>query len=209
MTLWIGLIVASYLLGAIPFSFLIVRWRMGEDVRALGSGNAGATNVLRTTGVMAGVVTLILDVLKGSLAVALAVLSAAPSAVIAGCALAAVVGHIFPVYLGFRGGKGVATAAGVLGLLSPFPTLVAVGVFIIVVVPTRYVALASVAAAVAYPLALAGAAALGWISADRWLIGGAAAIAGLIIFKHRENLRRLRAGTEPRLEKGVIEKGAP
>lgn len=209
MKLWGLLILSSYLLGAIPFSYLIVRWRLGEDVRSLGSGNAGATNVLRTTGAMAGVTTLILDVFKGAAAVAAAELSAAPPAVVAGCGLAAVVGHVFPVYLKFRGGKGVATAAGALGLLSPFPTLVAVGVFIVVVAPTRFVALASVAAAISYPLTLAGASAAGWISADRWLLGFTTAIAALIIYKHRGNLRRLRAGTEPRLQRGVIEKGAP
>ncbi|MCB1033265.1 MAG: glycerol-3-phosphate 1-O-acyltransferase PlsY [Acidobacteria bacterium] len=203
------LILASYLLGGIPFSYLIVRWRLGEDVRKLGSGNAGATNVLRTTGVGAGLATLILDVLKGSAAVAAGILTSAPSAVVAVCGLAAVMGHVFPVYLRFRGGKGVATAAGALGLLSPFPMLVALGVFVIVVIPTRFVALASISAAASYPLALAGASALGWISSDGWLLGSTAAIAALIIYKHRDNIRRLRAGTEPRLEKGVIEKGAP
>ncbi len=205
----LALILGSYLLGAIPFSYLIVRWRLGEDVRRLGSGNAGATNVLRTTGVMSGVSTLVLDVFKGALAVGIADLRGAPSAVVAICGLAAVFGHIFPVYLKFRGGKGVATAAGALGLLSPFPTLVAVGVFIVVVAPTRFVALASVSAAVSYPLTLTGASAAGWILSDRWLLGCTTAIAILIVFKHRDNLRRLREGTEPRLEKGVIEKGAP
>ena len=209
MNLAAALILGSYLLGGIPFSYVIVRWRLGEDVRSLGSGNAGATNVLRTTGVLPGVLTLILDVLKGSLAVAAADLLGAPPKILALCGLAAVVGHIFPVYLGFRGGKGVATAAGALGLLSPFPTLVAMGVFIVVVAPTRYVALASVSAAGELPLSLAGASALGWISAGPWLLSCTSAIAILIIFKHRDNLRRLRAGTEPRVEKGVIEKGAP
>lgn len=209
MSGWVPLIVGSYLLGGVPFSYLIVRWRLGKDVRTLGSGNAGATNVLRTTGVMAGVVTLILDVLKGSTAVGAADLLGAPAGVGAACGVAAVLGHVYPVYLGFRGGKGVATAAGVLGVLSPLPTLIAFAVFTVVVIPSRLVALASVSSAASYPLAAWAVSRLGWIEARQWLFEASAVIAALIIWKHRSNLRRLRAGTEPRLERGVIDTEAP
>jgi glycerol-3-phosphate acyltransferase PlsY len=204
MSSW-SLILGAYLLGAVPFSYLIVRWRSGKDVRDLGSGNAGATNVLRTTGVAEGVLTLILDMLKGAAAVGTAQAYDAAPEVVAGCGVAAVVGHIYPVYLGFRGGKGVATASGALGSLSPVPTLAALAVFVIVVVPTRYVALASVLATVSYPLALLGASHLGWIVAAPWTLEASIAIAVLVVFKHRENLRRLRTGTEPRLERGTLD----
>ncbi len=201
------MVVGSYLIGAIPFSFLIVKWRLGEDVRSLGSGNAGATNVLRTSGVLPGLATLILDVVKGAFPVAGAELVGASPETVAACGMAAVAGHVFPVYLLFRGGKGVATAAGVFGVLSPFPTLVALGVFVVVAIPTRYVALASVCSAVSYPLALWAAARAGWIEVGPWTLGVALGIVALVVFKHRENLRRLRAGTEPRLRRGTIDKG--
>ena len=206
MKSWGMLLAASYLLGAIPFSYLIVRWRLGTDVRALGSGNAGATNVLRTTGLLEGVGTLVLDVFKGAAVVGVAEVMGAPLWVVAGCGLAAVLGHIYPIYLGFRGGKGVATAAGALGVLSPFPTMVACAVFVIVVIPTRFVALASVSAAASYPLAVWVTDALGWIEAREWVLEATTAIAALVIWKHRSNLRRLWNGTEPRLERGVLDK---
>ncbi len=202
-----GLVLASYFAGAIPFSYLIVRYRLGTDVRKLGSGNAGATNVLRTAGVGAGLMTLILDVVKGAGTVVAAELLGAPPAIVAACGFAAVAGHVFPVYLLFRGGKGVATASGVFGVLSPFPTLVAIGVFVIVAVPTRYVALASVCSAASYPLALWGASRAGWVEAGPWILPAAFGISALVVYKHRENLRRLRNGTEPRLRRGTIEKG--
>jgi len=209
MTSWAILLVASYLVGAIPFSYLIVRWKLGADVRSLGSGNAGATNVLRTTGVLEGVGTLVLDVFKGALMGGVAEVMGAPAWVVAGSGLAAVLGHVYPVYLGFRGGKGVATAAGALGVLSPFPTMVAFAVFVIVVIPTRFVALASVSAAASYPLALWATDALGWIEARDWVLEATTAIAALVIWKHRGNLRRLLNGTEPRLERGVIDRETP
>ncbi len=199
MSRWWLLLAASYFVGAIPWGYVIVRWRLGADVRKLGSGNPGATNVLRTTGVVAGVVTLILDVAKGAAPVVAAELMHAPAPVVAGAGLVAVLGHVFSIFLRGRGGKGVATATGALGVLSPFPTLVALAVFVVVVVPTRLVALASVCAAASYPLAAAAADGLGWIDAWPWVVASSSFIAVLIISRHRANIRRLRAGTEPRL----------
>lgn len=190
----------AYLLGSVSFSYLIVRKLQGRDVRTLGSHNAGATNVLRVAGRRAGLAALALDVGKGALAVTAARLLELPSTVVYASASAAVVGHIFPLFLGFRGGKGVATGAGTTAVLAPLPTILAAGAFALVVWRTGYVALGSVtAAAVAAPLVfLCGR--LGWTrAADPELLVTVALIGALIIVKHAENLRRLRAGCEPRL----------
>ena len=185
-------VLLGYLAGSVPFAFLLAR-RAGIDVRLAGSGNVGAANVLRTTGVRRGLTVMLLDVAKGAAAIAVAHLASAGSVTVAAAGGAAIVGHIYPVWLKFRGGKGVAVAAGVFALLAPLGTVIAGVIFIAVVVSTRYVSLGSVAASVALPPAawLTGASASEIITA--------AAAAALIVFRHRTNLGRVRAGTERRL----------
>jgi len=197
-------ILLAYLIGSIPFGYLIVRTTGRGDVRETGSGGTGATNVSRRAGKAAGVLTLVLDALKGAIAVLVAriMLGGAATNVnakwfVAAAAVAAIAGHIFPVWLRFRGGKGVATGVGVFFMLAPFALLCAALVFLIVVAITRYVSLASLAAVVLIPFFL-------WL--QKWLIQPAADIrppltaavvsALLIIFAHRGNIRRLISGTE-------------
>ncbi|HEX4954259.1 MAG TPA: glycerol-3-phosphate 1-O-acyltransferase PlsY [Thermoanaerobaculia bacterium] len=196
-----ALIVAgSYLLGSVSFSYLIVRYLVGEDIRSLGSGNAGATNVLRTTGTKAGLLTLLCDVGKGAGAVAVAKLLDGGAWVVGLAALAVVAGHCFPVFLSFRGGKGVATGAGVAAVLTPLPLAVAILLFALVVWRTGYVALGSLAAAVAVPTAALGFGRLGWgPPVTRELLGTLGGVVAMIVFQHRINLRRLREKSEARL----------
>ncbi|MCY3929832.1 MAG: glycerol-3-phosphate 1-O-acyltransferase PlsY [Acidobacteria bacterium] len=198
-------VVAAYLLGSLPWSYLIVRLHRGIDVRTIGSRSAGATNVLRASGKWAALLALLLDAAKGAAAVVLARSLEVGSWWLAAAAVAAVAGHVFPVFLGFRGGKGVATAAGVLALLVPGAAVGALAVFIVVVAWRRYVSLGSISAAVALPL-LVGV--YWWSGAFRGdhgvdsgpaLLAGTAAIAVLVILKHHANVRRLLAGTESRL----------
>ena len=185
-------ILLGYLAGSVPFAFLLAR-RAGIDVRVAGSGNVGAANVLRTTGTWRGVIVMALDVAKGALAVVLASLTQAGVTVTAAAAAAAVVGHIYPVWLRFHGGKGVAVAAGVFGILTPIATAVAAGLFLVIVWVTRYVSLGSIAATLALPPAA-------WASGEPGSVVAAAAATGaLILFRHRGNIRRLRAGTERRM----------
>jgi glycerol-3-phosphate acyltransferase PlsY len=185
-------VLLGYLAGSVPFAFLLAR-RAGIDVRVAGSGNVGAANVLRTTGAWRGVVVMVLDIAKGSLAVALASLTHAGVTLTALAAAAAVVGHIYPVWLRFRGGKGVAVAAGVFAVQTPMATTVAAALFLIIVAETHYVSLGSIAATVALPSAA-------WITGEPAAVVGAAAGTGaLILFRHRGNIRRLLAGTERRL----------
>jgi glycerol-3-phosphate acyltransferase PlsY len=197
---------ASYLLGSIPFGYLLVRIFRGEDVRQSGSGNIGATNVSRKSPVL-GVLTLLLDALKGTCAVLLAdevFMRSPPGNVdvslyppLSLVALCAVLGHMFPVWLRFRGGKGVATSVGAFALLVPRATLGAFVVFLVVALASRYVSLASVAAAFSLPV-------FAWFSLrDRQSEGlltllPIAIASVLVIVKHHANIRRLLAGTEPR-----------
>jgi len=193
-SLSIGLLV-GYLTGSVPFAFLLAR-RAGVDVRMEGSGNVGAANVLRTTGMGRGLAVMALDVAKGAAAVAIASLSSGGVAVAALTGAAAVVGHIYPVWLRFHGGKGVAVAAGVFAMLSPIATAIAITLFVVTVWTTRYVSLGSVAATLALPPAA-------WLTgAPGVVVGAAAGTAGLILFRHRANLRRLRSGTERRISRG-------
>ena len=187
----------GYLVGSIPFAFLLSRHR-GIDLRRAGSGNIGASNVLRTTGVRAAVLAMVLDGVKGALAVLVAQLfSAGPVAgVIA--AFASVIGHVYPIWLRFRGGKGVATAAGAFAVLAPEALGIALCVFLIAVVATRFISVGSIAGA----LTLALVAALG--DAPGIIAIGAAASALVIISRHRENLARLVAGTERRIGQRVV-----
>jgi acyl phosphate:glycerol-3-phosphate acyltransferase len=192
----------SYLLGSIPFGYLLVRIFCGEDVRRSGSGNIGATNVSRKSPVLGGL-TLLLDACKGSAAVLLAHKisggiwgSPKPYQAMALAGMFAVVGHIFPLWLRFRGGKGVATGLGSFAVIAPRAVLIAVCIFIVVVLVFRYVSLGSIIAVGAFPLlALPGAVHRGNQSA----LGFVAATSLLIIASHHENISRLLAGTENRI----------
>jgi glycerol-3-phosphate acyltransferase PlsY len=194
------LLLGAYLLGSLPFSFLVARLFGVKDVRSVGSGNVGATNVMRSAGKAAGILAFVLDASKGAAAALLARgLFGEASAFVPAAAAAAVVGHMYPVWLGFRGGKGVATGAGAFLPIAPAATLVGLVTFTATLAATRYVSAASVTAAVA----LAAATFLtGRTAATCWT---ALAIALFIVFKHRTNLRRLAAGTENRLGKSGSE----
>jgi acyl phosphate:glycerol-3-phosphate acyltransferase len=199
--LWL-LVLLGYLLGSIPFGYLLVRARSGGDVRAMGSGNIGATNVARTAGWSIGVATLVLDAAKGFFAVWLAGhFSAGNVRFMMYAGLAAILGHIFPVWLKFSGGKGVAPALGVFLMISWTAVAAAVAIFAIVFLFWRYVSLASVSAAAALPLLVY------LLYAPRHappatVTAGTLLAAVLVIVKHRGNIERLMAGTEPRFEMG-------
>lgn len=190
--------IASYLLGSIPFGLLLTRALGRGDVRKVGSGNIGATNVARAAGLLAGALTLALDVAKGAGAVLLAEKLSNDSATwMMIAAFAALLGHCFPVWLKFKGGKGVATAAGVFLILSPLACLAAVILFILVVIFWRYVSLGSVAAAAAMPLLIYFL----WApphAPPLVITVGTLAVSLLITYKHRGNLRRLVERTEPK-----------
>ena len=172
----------------------------GFDIRTAGSGNAGATNVLRTAGRWPAVAVLVLDIAKGLLPVLVARALAAPGPVVGAVAVAAVVGHVFPAYHSFRGGKGVATATGAMVALAPPPALLAALVFALVAAATRYVALASITAVGLYPLLVFAAGRAGWIAPPpAWLLASAGLIALLVVAAHHDNISRLQAGTEHRL----------
>jgi len=189
----------AYLLGSIPFGYLIVRWQKGTDVRATGSGSIGATNVMRSLGVTGFLATFILDVGKGSVAVLLAArLTAHDPRWIAVAATVAILGHCFPVWLTFRGGKGVATGVGVFIALAPIQVGLAVAIFAVVVATWRYVSLGSVTAAAAFPIILYF---LKEPPPPLPIVLGAATGAAIIIAKHHSNIRRLLSGTENRLGK--------
>ena len=186
----LALVVLAYLLGSLSFGLLIARVHGGADLRRSGSGNIGATNVARTMGKTAGILTLLGDGAKGLVAVLCAQAWGQASVLPAVAALAAVLGHMFPLYHGFKGGKGVATALGVLLPTLPLPLLGGFIVWLVVVVVWRYVSAGSMLAALVVPLLAA-----------LWaypipLVLAAAMIALLVLYKHRENLSRLRQGSE-------------
>lgn len=193
----------AYLLGSIPFGLILVRLVRGEDVRLSGSGNIGATNVARTGGAKLGVTTLILDALKGYAAVTFAMaVSHRDAAIDAGlaaalAALCAILGHVFPVWLKFRGGKGVATAVGAFLGLAPRAVLVVLAIFLIIVAIFRYVSLGSMVASAVFPV-LAYFLYRGTSTVADLLVMFAASL--LIILKHKANIRRLLNGTENRLQ---------
>lgn len=184
----------AYLIGSIPFSFLVARAFGVRDVRTVGSGNVGATNVLRSAGRAAGAAALVLDVAKGAFAVALAARVAPEQPSLSAlAAFAVVVGHVFPVWLGLRGGKGAATGLGAFAWLEPTAALLALPVFVLTVATTHFASLGSVVGA----LSLA-ALALFFRGLDAVAVA-AAATAALIVIRHRGNLRRILDGTERRL----------
>jgi glycerol-3-phosphate acyltransferase PlsY len=185
---------AAYFLGSVPFAIVLVRLFRGVDVRMQGSGNAGATNVLRTAGKGLAVGTMLLDVGKGVLAVVLMQAVTYDARWLGAAAVAAVLGHVFPVWFSFRGGKGVATAIGSFGVLAPGAVLAVVGAFVLVVAATRFVSLGSVTAACLLPLAMR----LLFHAPDAEIVAAAAATC-LLVVSHRANIRRLLTGTERRL----------
>jgi len=190
---------AAYLLGSIPFGYVIVKLRQGGDVRSSGSGNIGATNVSRVAGPLAGIVTLLLDAGKGYLAVwAAGRLTGGSTRWIALAGLAAIIGHLYPVWIGFRGGKGVATAVGVFVPICWQAVGVAALLWLAVVGAWRYVSLASVVASAALPLLTYLLYAPGYAPPHSVSLATSLA-AALIILKHRANLQRLLHGNENRL----------
>jgi acyl phosphate:glycerol-3-phosphate acyltransferase len=197
-----GLIPIGYLLGSIPFGYLLVRATGGGDIRFQGSGNIGATNVVRSSGWTIGVLTLLLDAAKGSLAVWLADhFSRGNVRVAVYAGLAAILGHVFPVWLRFDGGKGVATSLGVF-LVICWPAVAAAAIlFVLVVSFWRYVSLGSISAAAALPLLVYLLYAPGHAPPTAVTFSTLLA-AALVIVKHRDNIERLLAGTEPRFEIG-------
>jgi acyl phosphate:glycerol-3-phosphate acyltransferase len=182
----------AYLAGAIPFGYLLVKWKTGSDVRASGSGNIGATNVLRTTGRVAGIATLLLDIAKGWFAVWLAArLTGNDPLWMALAALAVMAGHAFPVFLKFQGGKAVASFIGAFLYLTPLALAAVLIVFAVVVAWTRHISMGSIVGAATLPLGV-------WLIAQAPLPVFAASLVGaaFVIYKHSSNIQRLRAGTE-------------
>jgi acyl phosphate:glycerol-3-phosphate acyltransferase len=199
---FIGIAAAAYLLGSIPIGYLLVRLFRHQDIRTVGSGNIGATNVLRSGGKGLGAATFALDVIKGAAAVGLGALVASSllptvpeRSVEALAALFAVLGHMFPIWLRFKGGKGVATGFGVFLVAAPLAALSAITLFAIILALTRYVSLASIVGAASFPV-------FAWFMVHgqrpTFFIAVQAIVALLIIVKHHPNIRRLMAGNEHR-----------
>src|ERR1700675_431883 len=199
-SLWI--VVLAYLLGSVPVGYLLVRIFCKQDIRTVGSGNIGATNVLRSGGKGLGAATFVLDVLKGASAVLLGTMLAAPLLpnvpqrnVEALAALCAVIGHMFPVWLRFKGGKGVATGFGVFLVAAPLAALASITLFSLAFALTRYVSLASILAAASFPI-------FAWLTVSgprpAFFIAVQCIVSLLIIVKHHANISRLLSGTEHR-----------
>lgn len=189
----IAIVAVAYLIGSVPFALLMARRWGAADLRRVGSGNLGAANVLRASGVTAGVLVAALDVAKGVASVLIAGRLTGSADLTAMAGFAAIVGHIYPVWLRFRGGKGVATACGVFSVLAPLALPASAAIFVATVWVTKYISLGSVLASAALPL-LAYA-----MGTPAPAVVAAFAAAVLIIFRHRSNLGRLRAGTERRI----------
>ena len=185
-------VAAAYLIGAIPFGYLLVRLRSGKDVREMGSGNIGATNVLRTTGRALGVLTLLLDIAKGAFAVWLAgYLTHGSMFWMTMAALAVMAGHAFPVFLKFKGGKAVASFVGAFLYLTPAPLLATLLLFVLTVAVSRYISLGSIVAAGLFPLAV-------WLieHPPYYVVLAALVSGGFIVYRHRGNIHRIKAGSE-------------
>jgi acyl phosphate:glycerol-3-phosphate acyltransferase len=201
-----GIAIAAYLLGSIPFGYILVRIFRRQDIRSVGSGNIGATNVIRSGAKGLGALTFALDVLKGSAAVWLASLAASalapaipPRDTEAVAALLAVIGHMFPVWLKFHGGKGVATGFGVFLVAAPWAALASIGLFFVVLAISRIVALGSIIGAASFPI-------FAWflVAGDRpiFFMAVQVIVALLIVVKHHANIHRLLTGTENRFGAG-------
>lgn len=189
----ISILIGAYLLGAVPFGLLFSRLLAKRDPREFGSGNIGATNAMRTGGKVVGVLTLLADIGKGALAVGLALLFAAPEWLVAGVALAAFLGHIYPVYLRFKGGKGVATMFGVVLPWQPWLAVLAFAVWLSALKLGRFVSVASILAGWSLPLG-------GWLlHVSHECLIASALFALLMTWRHESNIRRLFAGQEPKV----------
>lgn len=187
------LLFAAYVIGSIPFALILARRWGAVDLRRVGSGNIGAANAMRASGITAGVLVAILDITKGACSVLLAARFSQHSAAPAAAGIAAIVGHVYPIWLRFRGGKGVATACGAFSVLTPLAIPPALVIFLITVTMTKYVSLGSMLATIALPpIAYA-------IGSPAPAVIAACIAAVLVIFRHRSNLARLRTGTERRL----------
>lgn len=207
MTSYILVAAVAYLLGSIPFGYLLLKIFRKQDVRTIGSGNIGATNVARSGSKGLAIATLVLDALKGFTAVVITRFFAFPSAVSASssianpailaalAALCAILGHMFPVWLKFKGGKGVATGVGVFLALAPRAVLVVLVIFAIIVAVSRYVSLGSIVASALFPIFFLLMYRANVTAPTLLLVCG---VAALIIWKHRDNIRRLTSGTEHR-----------
>ena len=186
-------ILLGYAIGSVPFALLLARRWGAPDLRTIGSGNLGAANVFRASGVTAGILVAVLDITKGALSVTLAQYVSGQEAAPAAAGLAAIVGHIYPMWLRFRGGKGVATACGVFSVLTPAAMVPALALFAVTVWVTKYVSLGSVLATLALPPSA-------YVTGSRTTaVAAAFAAATLIVFRHRSNLTRLQLGQERRL----------
>jgi glycerol-3-phosphate acyltransferase PlsY len=191
-------VTAGYLIGSIPFAFVAARLVKGMDIRRAGSGNVGAANVLRTSGIAMAICVMLLDMGKGAAAVLWLQRLGGGAAEMATAGVAAVMGHIYPIWLRFRGGKGVATAAGAFLVLTPQATIPAAGLFALTVWVTRFVSLGSMIATLAVPPIAFG------VGAPTAVIVASAVVAALVVFRHRSNIARLRAGTERRIEQRAL-----
>jgi len=188
------LVAFAYLVGSLPTAYLLVRLMTGEDVRRKGSGNVGGTNALRTAGWKAGVAVTIIDIAKGALPVWLMTRFNPESEWVAAAMLAAVLGHCYPVWLKFRGGKGVATGFGAFVVIAPLSALAALALWFVVLVISRWVALASMIASACFPLLLKLIA-----SPDVVTLVAVSAAAVLIIFRHSSNIRKMLSGEEVKI----------
>ena len=187
------LVAVGYLLGSISFAVLLVRAKTGKDIRAEGSGNAGATNVMRAHGKTLGILVALFDIAKGAAAVILVRAFTSDPRAAAAAGFAAILGHVFPIFYGFRGGKGVATAVGAFAVLTPWATLVSVAVFALTVALSRYVSLGSMIAVTVLPLFA------GLFHAPHPTVAAAATAAAVVVLKHLENVKRLARGQERKL----------
>lgn len=189
----ISSILVAYLIGSIPFALLLARWWGIANLHGVGSGNIGAANVLRASGKMPGILVAVLDIAKGAAGVAAARSLHSGDGVAAMAGVAAIVGHIYPVWLRFRGGKGVATSCGVFSVLAPMPLAAAAASFLITVWYTRYISLGSVVGSLALPpLAVA-------LDSPWPVVAASTGASALVVFRHRSNLARVKGGTERRI----------
>ena len=195
---YVVVVILAYLVGSLSWGYMLLRWRLGTDVRQHGSGRTGMSNVLRTGGGKMAALVFALDVGKGVLAVMMAKEATGASGAEVAAALAALVGHNWPVFLGFRGGRGILTALGGLSMMAPVPAVVATAVWLATAFGSRYISLGSIIGVVAGAASLIGLVALaGWYSQTYMIFAGVAAV--MIIWQHRDNIQRLIQGNERRI----------
>lgn len=194
MSYEVALVLVAYLIGSVPTAYLLVRVAVGQDIRTRGSGNVGGTNALRTAGWRIGIAVTLIDIAKGVVAVWLMRLYNPESGWVAAAVLAAVLGHCYPVWLGFRGGKGVATGFGAFLVIAPWSALAALGTWVVVLALWRWVSLASMVASAAFPMLLELV-----DRPDLWTLAAVSVAAVVIVLRHISNLRKIVAGEEARI----------